>query len=135
MAACPAAAAAADSKVTPVQKALVPLLGIVEKGKKSKADKEVQCSAYKLWCGDTIAEETDDIATTEMKIKELRADFGKLPSDIGNLANGARDGPRGQRGHVQGLQRMARIAVLALGFFALASASGDKVTPMQRSYS
>merc|ERR1719183_2617784 len=82
----PVAGTAAQGQVSPVEKVLELLTGMVEKGKKSKAEEEVQFSAYAQWCGDTIAEKTDDIATAEAKIKELQADIAKLTSDAENLA-------------------------------------------------
>merc|ERR1719380_403527 len=82
----PAIATNDQAKVTPVEKVLELLTKMVEKGKKSKDEEEVQFSAYKQWCGDTIAEKTDDIATAEMEIKELQADIAKLTSDAENLA-------------------------------------------------
>jgi len=80
-----AAATSAEVKVTPVQKVITLMQGMLEKGKKSKDEEAVQFSAYKQWCGDTIAEKTDDVATGEEKIKQLQADIEKLGTDIEKL--------------------------------------------------
>jgi hypothetical protein len=44
------------AKVTPVQKVVELLGGMLEKGKKEKHDEQVQFAAYKQFCDDTTAQ-------------------------------------------------------------------------------
>merc|ERR1719159_582665 len=87
----PVAGTVAQNQVTPVQKVLELLSGMVEKGKKAKDEEEVQFSAYAQWCGDTKAEKAADIEEAEMQIKELQADIAKLTSDAETLATEIKD--------------------------------------------
>jgi len=51
----------AESKVTPVQKVIQLLQGMLEKGKKMKHEEQVQFAAFKQFCDDTIVEKTNAI--------------------------------------------------------------------------
>merc|ERR1719335_1900600 len=53
-----AAQAHGKATVTPVQKVIELLQGMVEKGKKEKADEAAQYNAYKQWCDETTVEKT-----------------------------------------------------------------------------
>jgi len=52
---------AAASTVTPVQKVIQLLNGMLEKGKKEKHDEQVQFAAYKQFCDDTAVEKKRSI--------------------------------------------------------------------------
>merc|ERR1719160_2439981 len=71
--------------VTPVQKVLELLTGMVEKGKKEKHDEQVQFAAYKQFCDDTTVEKTRAIAEANEKIEKLGADIQKYEADAAQL--------------------------------------------------
>merc|ERR1719191_1884112 len=64
-------------EVTPVQKVIQLMSGMLEKGKKEKHDEQVQFAAYKQFCDDTTVEKTRAIAEAEEKIEVLKADIQK----------------------------------------------------------
>merc|ERR1719174_631348 len=73
---CLAAASCINaSKVTPVQKVVALMEGMLEKGKKEKHDEQVQFAAYKQFCDDTSVEKTRAIAEAEETIGTLKADI------------------------------------------------------------
>jgi len=87
-----APAAAVESKVTPVQKVLELMSGMLEKGKKEKHDEQVQFAAYKQFCDDTSVEKTRAIEEANEKIDVLKADIqaytakaAKLTKEIAEL--------------------------------------------------
>merc|ERR1719326_1808994 len=83
LACAPAAAkSTSDAKVTPVQKVLELMSGMLEKGKKEKHDEQVQFAAYKQFCDDTTTEKQTAIADAEEKIEVLKADIQKFAADI-----------------------------------------------------
>jgi len=82
----PALAEAAEEKVTPVQKVLELLQGMVEKAKKEKHDEAVQYAAFKQFCDDTKAEKTRLIAEANELIEKLKADIEKYTQDAAQLA-------------------------------------------------
>ena len=61
-----ACTSATDVKVTPVQKVIQLMQGMLEKGKKEKHDEQVQFAAYKQFCDDTTVEK-------QRAIKEVTA--------------------------------------------------------------
>merc|ERR1719428_1653171 len=73
------------SEVTPVQKVVELLTGMLEKGKKEKHDEQVQFAAYKQFCDDTTVEKTRSIAEAEEKIEILKADIQKYTADAAQL--------------------------------------------------
>merc|ERR1719377_64554 len=77
---------AAQAKVTPVQKVIQLLQGMLEKGKKEKHDEQVQFAAYKQFCDDTTVEKTRAIKEAEQKIEMLKADIQKYEADASALA-------------------------------------------------
>merc|ERR1719183_3352329 len=79
--ACPLVVANAAA-VTPVQKVLSLMSGMVEKGKKAKDAEAVQFSAYKQWCGDTIAEKKEDIEKLTTDAENLAVEINDLESLI-----------------------------------------------------
>jgi len=71
--------------VTPVQKVLTLLQGMVEKGKKEKHDEQVQFAAYKQFCDDTTVEVTRSIAEANEKMDKLQSDIQKYEEDAARL--------------------------------------------------
>merc|ERR1719174_307238 len=84
---CLAAASCINAnEVTPVQKVIQLMEGMLEKGKKEKHEEQVQFAAYKQWCDDTTVEKTRAIAEAEDKIEMLKADIQKYEADASALA-------------------------------------------------
>jgi len=79
-------ALAASSEVTPVQKVIQLLDGMIEKGKSEKADEQSQFSAYKQFCDDTATEKKRSIAAAEEQMEMLSADIQKYESDAAQLS-------------------------------------------------
>jgi chromosome segregation ATPase len=71
--------------VTPVQKVVQLLNGMVEKGKKDKHEEQVQFASYKQFCDDTTVEKTRDIKEANEMIEVLKADIEKYESDAAKL--------------------------------------------------
>merc|ERR1719287_102615 len=81
----PAAASGVQAEVTPVQKVIQLLNGMLEKGKAEKHDEQVQFAAYKQFCDDTTTEKTRAIAEAEEQIEVLKADIQKYAADAAQL--------------------------------------------------
>jgi len=79
-------AAATQAKVTPVQKVIQLLNGMVEKGKKEKHEEQVQFAAYKQFCDDTTVEKQRAIKEANEMIEMLQADIEKYEADAARLA-------------------------------------------------
>jgi len=77
---------AAGSTVTPVQKVIQLLNGMVEKGKKEKHEEQVQFAAYKQFCDDTTVEKQRAIKEANEMIEILQADIQKYEADAAQLA-------------------------------------------------
>jgi chromosome segregation ATPase len=75
----------AQSGVTPVQKVLGLLGGMVEKGKTEKHEEQVQFATYKQFCEDTTTEKKRAIAEANERIEELKANIGKYAADAARL--------------------------------------------------
>jgi prefoldin subunit 5 len=73
------------SEVTPVQKVIQMLEGMLEKGKKGKHEEQVQFAAYKQFCDDTTVEKKRLIKEAEEHIEILKADIEKDTSDAKTL--------------------------------------------------
>merc|ERR1719232_1047909 len=71
--------------VTPVQKVIQLLNGMVEKGKKEKHEEQVQFAAYKQFCDDTAVEKERAIKQATEKIEMLKADIQKYIADAEQL--------------------------------------------------
>jgi len=76
---------AEDSAVTPVQKVIQLLNGMLEKGKKEKHDEQVQFAAYKQFCDDTTVEKKRAIEEANEKIDVLKADIQQAISTAAQL--------------------------------------------------
>merc|ERR1719440_665000 len=72
--------------VTPVQKVIQLLNGMVEKGKKEKHEEQVQFAAYKQFCDDTTVEKQRAIKEANEMIEILQADIQKYEADAAQLA-------------------------------------------------
>merc|ERR1719321_1185989 len=75
----------AGSKVTPVQKVIQLMEGMLEKGKREKHDEQVQFAAYKQFCDDTSVEKKRAIAEANERIEVLKADIQKYTADAARL--------------------------------------------------
>merc|ERR1719333_1233621 len=80
-----ATAAGSSAKVTPVQKVLELMQGMLAQGKDEKKAEQVQFSQFKQFCDDTATEKTRDIAEANEKIARLEADIEKYTSDAAIL--------------------------------------------------
>merc|ERR1719160_2229523 len=78
-------AGASATRVTPVQKVIQLLNGMVEKGKKEKHDEQVQFAEYKQFCDDTTTEKTRSIAEGNERIEKDAADIAKFNDDAAQL--------------------------------------------------
>merc|ERR1719326_1039779 len=76
---------ALQSEVTPVQKVIQLLDGMLAKGKAEKHDEQVQFAAYKQFCDDTSVEKTRAISEAEEQIEVLKADIQKYAADSAKL--------------------------------------------------
>jgi len=76
---------ASKSEVTPVQKVIQLMEGMLEKGKKEKHEEQVQFAAYKQFCDDTSTEKTRAIAEANERIDTLKADIQKDTADAALL--------------------------------------------------
>merc|ERR1719327_1104280 len=79
------ASSANASEVTPVQKVIQLMQGMLEKGKKEKHDEQVQFAAYKQFCDDTTVEKKRAIAEANERIEVLKADIQKYTADAAQL--------------------------------------------------
>merc|ERR1719161_430838 len=80
-----ALAADAGASVTPVQKVVTLLQGMLAKGKEEKHAEQVQFAAFKQFCDDTTTEKKRAIAEAEEKIEILKADIAKYTADAALL--------------------------------------------------
>jgi cell division septum initiation protein DivIVA len=74
-----------EAKVTPVQKVLELLNGMLAQGKDAKYGEQVQFASFKQFCTDTATEKTRLIAEANEKIERLNADIDKYTSDAAIL--------------------------------------------------
>jgi hypothetical protein len=79
------AAHVAATDVTPVQKVIQLLEGMLEKGKSEKHDEQVQFASYKQFCEDTSVEKSRAISEAAEKIDMLKADIQKAVADAALL--------------------------------------------------
>jgi len=86
LAGAPLAQSREQATVTPVQKVIQLLNGMVEKGKKEKHEEQVQFAAYKQFCDDTTVEKQRAIKEANEMIEMLQADIEKYEADAARLA-------------------------------------------------
>jgi len=72
--------------VTPVQKVLELMEGMLAKAKSEKHDEQVQYAAYKQFCDDTSAEKKQAIADANEQIDVLKANIEKFTADAERLS-------------------------------------------------
>merc|ERR1719159_999507 len=72
--------------VTPVQKVIELMNGMVEKGKKEKQDEIVQFATYKTFCDNTVSSKQAAIAEANEMIEVLTADIEKYEATAAKLA-------------------------------------------------
>jgi len=76
---------ASATDVTPVQKVVQLLQGMLNKAKAAKHDEQVQFAAYKQFCDDTTVEKTRAIKEANERIEILKADIQKYTADAAML--------------------------------------------------
>merc|ERR1719301_188584 len=74
-----------EAEVTPVQKVIQLMNGMLEKGKAEKHEEQVQFAAYKQFCDDTEVEKKRAIAEANERIDILKADIAKYTADAARL--------------------------------------------------
>merc|ERR1719471_2679208 len=79
-------AVASGDGVTPVQKVIEMMNGMLEKGKKEKHDEQVQFAAYKQFCDDTTVEKKRAIDEANEQIDVLKADIEKYTATAAKLS-------------------------------------------------
>merc|ERR1719440_2060038 len=77
-----ATAESGEAKVTPVQKVIELLTGMLEKGKKEKYAEQLQFNTYQQFCTDVTVETKRQIAEGQEKIDKLTADIEKYEARI-----------------------------------------------------
>jgi len=77
--------AAEKAKVTPVEKVIQLLQGMVEKGKKEKAEEATEYNKFKQWCDETKVEKGRRIDEANQLIETLQADIQKYEADAALL--------------------------------------------------
>jgi len=73
------------SEVTPVQKVLQLMEGMLEQGKSEKHQEQVQFASYKQFCDDTEVEKKRAISEANERIDVLKADIAKYTADAARL--------------------------------------------------
>jgi len=76
---------ASSEEVTPVQKVVQLLEGMLEKGKKEKHDEQVQFASYKQFCDDTSVEKKRAISEAAEAIDVLKADIQQYSAQSAQL--------------------------------------------------
>mmetsp|Transcript_150890 Transcript_150890/g.366494 ORF Transcript_150890/g.366494 Transcript_150890/m.366494 type:complete len:679 (+) Transcript_150890:77-2113(+) len=79
------------SAVTPVQKVIQLLEGMMQKGKQEKHEEQVQFAAYKQFCTDTIAEKTASVSELGEEMELLQASIQKAGTDADTAADKVRE--------------------------------------------
>jgi len=78
-------AGCSSSAVTPVQKVIELMNGMVEKGKAEKQAEEIQFAKYKGFCDNTASAKKKAIAQANEQIEMLKADIQEASADAGRL--------------------------------------------------
>merc|ERR1719389_1625627 len=74
------------TSVTPVQKAVQMLEGMLVKAKKAKHEENVQFAGFSEFCKNTQAQKAQDIEAAKSEIELLNADIEKANSEVERLA-------------------------------------------------
>jgi len=78
-------ASSLGEQITPVQKVLQMMEGMMEKGKTEKQAEQVQFAAYKQFCDGTTSEKQRAIAQATETIEILKSDIEKATADARHL--------------------------------------------------
>merc|ERR1719262_645308 len=70
-----------NAEVTPVEKVIQLINGMIAKGKEDKQGEVTQFAAYKQWCDDTSTEKKRSIAEAEELMEKLSADIAEYTSN------------------------------------------------------
>merc|ERR1719482_2442618 len=81
-----APAMAVETDVTPIQKVIEMMDGMLAKGKQEKHEEEVEFAKFHEWCDQVREEKTNSIAEATAQIEELAAAIDKAESDAEVLA-------------------------------------------------
>merc|ERR1719238_2633374 len=84
-------ATALASDVTPIQKVIEMMNGMLAKGNEEKHKEEVEFNTFKVWCDNTRAETTKAIQDAADAIVQLNADIDKANADAENLKGEIKD--------------------------------------------
>jgi len=79
------AAVCESTDVTPIQKVIEMMNGMVSKGKEEKHKEEVAFNTFKVWCDNTRSETEKSIKDAADTIVQLNADIDKAIADAENL--------------------------------------------------
>jgi len=79
------AATREEARVTPVQKVIQLMEGMVAKGKKEKTQEQVQFAAFKTFCDNTNSQKQTAIKEANEQMEVLKADIEKAESDAATL--------------------------------------------------
>jgi len=82
----PVRATTGQTEVTPVQKVIQLMNGMLAKGKSEKQAEQVQFAAYKQWCDDTSRQKNTAIEEANEMIEVLKADIQKYTAEAEKLA-------------------------------------------------
>jgi len=81
----PCGVTAASNGVTPIQKCIQMLTGMLEKAKAEKHDEQVAFAAFDQFCDSTTKEKQDSIKEADSHIEMLKADIQKFNADVDRL--------------------------------------------------
>merc|ERR1719382_1686504 len=79
---CISSVSGSAAEVTPVQKVIELMQGMLNKAKAEKHDEQVQFAAYKQFCDDTTVEKQRAIKEANERIEVLKADIEKYIADV-----------------------------------------------------
>jgi uncharacterized protein YdaT len=86
LAGAPQYAAKNAASVTPLQKVIQMLDGMLAKGKSEKQDEKVAFSKFQAWCDSTRTETIKSIELATAQIEQLKADIAKAEADAEKAA-------------------------------------------------
>jgi len=81
----PCGVTAASNSVTPIQKCIQMLTGMLEKAKAEKHEEQVAFAAFNQFCDSTTKEKQDSIKEADGHIEMLNADIQKFNADVDRL--------------------------------------------------
>jgi len=87
------------ANVTPIQKVISMMDGMLQKGKAMKHEEEVEFAKSKAWCKDVRTQTTRSISESAEQIQQLSADISKAESDAEVMAGEVQDLDKETDGH------------------------------------